>query len=106
MKNNDVILHIDTSNNKKTVVGLEINDIKKELAKESENWTSQQLLPLIEKILIDNKLKLSDLTGVTVHTGPGSYTGVRVGVTVANILSWYYKIPVNGRKKPAEPIYL
>lgn len=105
MKNNDVILHIDTSNNKKTVVGLEINGCKKELVKESGNWTSQQALPLIEKILKDNKLKFTDLTGIKVHIGPGSFTGVRVGVTVANILSWYYKIPVNGSQKPAEPIY-
>ncbi len=105
MKNKDVTLHINTSNNKKTVVGLEINGQKKELIKESVNWTSQQILPLIVKILKENQLKFSNLTGIKVHTGPGSFTGVRVGVVVANILSWYYKIPVNDSQKPAEPVY-
>lgn len=105
MKNKKVILHIDTSNNKKTAVGIEIDGIKKELINESDNWSSQQVLPLIERILKDNRLKFTDLTGIRIHTGPGSFTGVRVGVTVANILSWYYNIPVNDSFLPAEPVY-
>lgn len=105
MKNNNIILYIDTSNNKKTEVGLEINGIKKNLVEEADNWTSQQVLPLIEEILKDNRLEFTDLTGIKVHAGPGSFTGVRVGVTVANILSWYYNIPVNGSLKPVEPVY-
>jgi len=56
---------------------------------------SQMVLPLIEEILAENSLKLQDITNIQVHTGPGSFTGLRVGVTVAATLSWALEIPIN-----------
>lgn len=58
---------------------------------------SQAILPLIDQILIKNKLVLSDLTSIEVNTGPGSFTGIRVGIAVANALSFALKIPVNDK---------
>jgi len=37
-----------------------------------------------------------DLTGVVVFKGPGSFTGLRIGITVANALSYSYKVPIVG----------
>lgn len=93
-----IILYIDTSDNKKTEVAIDVRG--KKITKTVENnWTSQKLLPLIDELLKANKLNLTDLTEIKVHEGPGSYTGLRVGATVANTLAYLLKIPVNGKKK-------
>lgn len=93
-----VILIINTSNSQETIVGLKIGNKKYFLKEKSKTLKAQNVLPLIQKILKKYKLKLTDLTAIKVHTGPGSFTGLRVGVAVANALAWVLKIPVNGKK--------
>lgn len=66
---------------------------------------AQVVLPLIERLLKKHKLALQDIDGIEVKPGPGSFTGVRVGVSVANALSFALGIPVNGGKILVEPIY-
>ena len=68
---------------------------------------SQIVLPLIEKILTRNNLALKDLSAISINTGPGSFTGIRVGLAVANTLALLLKIPINDLPpgQPAEPIY-
>lgn len=57
---------------------------------------SRDLLPRIQKLLLDQKIALENLDAILVNTDIGSYTGVRVGVTVANTLAWSLDIPVLG----------
>ena len=90
-------LYIDTSDNQKTIVGLDDNRLEKATGPDK----SQQVLLLIDKILKEQKKKITDVTGIEVVTGPGSFTGLRVGVAVANALAFVLQIPVN--KKPLEP---
>ena len=72
----------------------------------TQNLGSQALLPLIVKILKKNKLEVSNIKSIRVATGPGSFTGTRVGVAVANALGFALDIPINGqRHKIATPIY-
>lgn len=59
---------------------------------------SQALLPLIEKLLKQNNLEYQDLEAIEVTTGPGSFTGLRVGVSVANALGYSLGILVNGKE--------
>jgi len=67
---------------------------------------SQTLLVAIAKILKRHNKTLLDIKSVEVNTGPGSFTGTRVGVSVANALGFALNIPVNGKKgKIALPIY-
>ena len=68
-------------------------------------YGSQVLLPLIEKILKKNKVNFKDLKEIEVETGPGSFTGLRVGVAVANSLGFALGIPVNGKKMETELSY-
>lgn len=66
---------------------------------------SQMVLPMIEEILIDHKRKITDITAITVATGPGSFTGLRVGATVANALGYLLGVLVNGKKDLVIPTY-
>lgn len=96
-------LYIDTSDNLKTIIGLD----GKRLEKPTGPDKSQQVLELINQILKKNKKGLEDLTEIEVETGPGSFTGLRVGLAVANTLGWALKIPVNNKKvgELVEPEY-
>lgn len=56
------------------------------------------LLRAIDRLLAKNKAKLKNLKGIIVVTGPGSFTGLRVGIVVANTLGQTLNIPVTGVK--------
>lgn len=93
----NIILFIDSSRQEEIMVSVSSDGTKIEEKLTAKFTKAQQVLPLIEKILAENKLKLQDLTEIKVHTGPGSFTGLRVGLVVANILGTILNIPVNGQ---------
>lgn len=89
-------LFIDTSDRNEVKVAVEFNN--KLYKKTVKNIQSQNVLQLIDKLLKEKKFKLKDIEEIEVKTGPGSFTGLRVGVSVANALGFALKIPVNGKK--------
>ena len=90
-------LSIDTSTPQIIKVSLEKPGQK--IAKQStQKFGSQVLLNLIEEILHEAHLEKAELEEIKVATGPGSYTGLRVGVAVANALGFGLGIPVNGKQ--------
>lgn len=67
---------------------------------------SQVLLRQILILLKENKKNMKDINSIEVNVGPGSFTGTRVGISIANALGYALNIPVNGEKgKIALPIY-
>lgn len=84
-------LYINTSSSEKIVVGID----GKNYETEARERSSQKLLPFIDEVLTKNGKTVKDITEIGVATGPGSFTGLRVGVSVANALGWVLKIPVN-----------
>lgn len=88
-----MILKIDSTNREKIIVTLGNEKIIEE-----QKLGSQILLPLIVKILKKQKAAFADISEIKVNTGPGSFTGTRVGVTIANALGFALGIPVNGEK--------
>ncbi len=48
----------------------------------------------IEQLLSKQKLKLTSLNAIAVYKGPGSFTGLRIGITVANALAYSLNIPI------------
>lgn len=90
-------LWINTKDQK--IISVALNDGNKlvdGLSEENE-YGSQVLLPLIVKILKKNKLDFKDLTGIELEVGQGSFTGLRVGASVAQALGFTLNIPVNGQ---------
>lgn len=56
----------------------------------------RRMLPNIEAMLTDAGLTTSDLDGVIVALGPGSFTGLRIGGTIAKSLAWVLGKPIVG----------
>ena len=52
------------------------------------------VMPTIEEILKDNELETSYLNEIIVVNGPGSFTGVRIGVVIAKTLAYTLDIPI------------
>lgn len=55
---------------------------------------STQLMPAINQIMEASDWKPKDLNQIAVTKGPGSYTGVRIGATIAKTLAWTLNIPL------------
>ena len=98
-------LYIDTSSNTHVRVGLIIDGKEDLVEKKLDYHKAQIVLPLIEKLLKKQKITLQDIDGIKVNPGPGSFTGVRVGVSIANALGFALDIPVNGKKDLVVPLY-
>lgn len=60
---------------------------------------SYQIVPKIEMLLKKNSIGYQDLGGVVVYRGPGSFTSLRIGLTVANTIAFAQKIPIYGVAK-------
>lgn len=91
-----MILYINTRDQKVVNVALEEGDKTVASLSEENEYGSQVLLPLIIKLLQHRKLGFSDLDRIEVEAGPGSFTGLRVGASVAQALGFALNIPVNG----------
>jgi len=88
------ILLIDTASNKEIKVGVEINGKKYLLKRKIGVGKAQAVLPLIDTLLEKKNLKIGDISRIKVNVKYGSFTGVRVGLAVANALSFVLKVPV------------
>ena len=90
-----MILYIDTASH--TEIDVKIMDGEKIVAEkkvEAERMQAEKLLPLIEKVLKEAKLKLKDIAGIKVVNQGGSFTSLRIGVVTANALGFALGIPV------------
>lgn len=89
-------LYIDTIDNKKTIIRLS-GDKEDSIVYETSHHASQVVLPLIDTLLKRNQLTLQEITNIQVITGPGSFTGIRVGIAIANALGFAKNITINGK---------
>lgn len=53
----------------------------------------QNLIPQVQEVIKDNKLSIGDIDLIAVSCGPGSFTGIRIGVSTARALSQVLDIP-------------
>jgi tRNA threonylcarbamoyladenosine biosynthesis protein TsaB len=90
------VLAIDTSNYALGVALLEENQVLGEYITNLKKNHSVRIMPAIETLMSDCERVPADLTKIVVAKGPGSYTGVRIGVTIAKTLAWTLNIPLVG----------
>lgn len=81
------ILGIDTSTQVASVALLDENILIGEFTINTKKTHSQKIMPMIENLLFELDIDVSDLDRIAVANGPGSFTGVRIGVTVAKGLA-------------------
>lgn len=81
------VLFIDTHSEK---VIVKIKKVDKIFEDEvlSDRSHSEVLVPTLESVLKKSNLKLQDLDEIIVVNGPGSFTGVRMGVTIAKTIAY------------------
>ncbi len=92
------ILVFDTCFKKSYIV---LKDNGKILANEvidstESNYHSAFVVPKIRDILRDNNLFVKDLDAIGVNTGPGSFTGIRAGITIARVLAQQANLKLAG----------
>lgn len=92
-----MILAIRTDSMAATIATLSpTGEIIKSKEWEAGRQLSVQLPKTIDELLSDSSSEYSDLTGLIVYEGPGSFTGLRIGITIANTIAHELNVPVVG----------
>jgi tRNA threonylcarbamoyladenosine biosynthesis protein TsaB len=87
-------LVFDTATDAMTIAIFKDGLLLRESSSPSERNHSNRLLPAIQELMVSLGLSIKELDGIVVGQGPGSYTGIRIGVTVAKTLAWSLRIPM------------
>jgi len=90
------ILCVDTSTGNFSLALVENSKVIKQKNIKSKKNLSSAITPNIKKILEDTNTPLSQLKGFAVGLGPGSFTGLRVGLATVKALAWALNKPIAG----------
>lgn len=91
-----LVLGIDTATLACSVAVTKAAEVLAEYTLLIKKTHSERLLPLVAALLNDIGLTARDLDGVAVAAGPGSFTGIRIGVTTARALGQALNLPLAG----------
>lgn len=89
-------LGIDTSNGPLSVALVRDGQVVIEETTTIPVRHSLRAMPVIERLMKEAKVEPKALDAIAVSEGPGSYTGVRIGVTIAKTLAWTLHKPLIG----------
>ena len=92
-----IILFIDTRDNKNISAKLDIDGRIFNAASTNENKRPESVLNLIDEVCKKGETTIQNVDEIYVEEGPGSYTGLKVGASVANALSFALQKKVNGK---------
>lgn len=87
-------LFIDTHNELIKIILFKDGKIISDKEKMSNMQHSVYTMPMIDETLKEHNLKSTDLNEIVVVNGPGSFTGVRIGVTIAKTMAYLLNIPI------------
>lgn len=87
------ILGIDTSATAASVAIVDENKIIGEFSINTALTHSQTLMPMVESLLKNTGVTLTDIDAIAVNAGPGSFTGVRIGVAAVKGMAFSSDIP-------------
>lgn len=87
------ILAVDTSATAASVAVAEENKLIGEFSINTALTHSQTLMPMVEELLKNTGLSVNDIDAVAVNAGPGSFTGVRIGVAAVKGIAFPKNLP-------------
>lgn len=90
------LLLIDTTADRILVATFVDGTIVSKFGSGNKGTTSSSIIPFIDGVLTESKLELQDIDCVFALVGPGSFTGIRIGVCTANALSFGAGIAKSG----------
>ena len=88
------ILYIDTSSSYLYAGIIENEKLLCETKKEFAQSLSEEAMPEISKLFKKINMKPSEIEKIIVVDGPGSFTGIRIGITIAKVYAWSLNIPI------------
>ncbi|MBR3929397.1 MAG: tRNA (adenosine(37)-N6)-threonylcarbamoyltransferase complex dimerization subunit type 1 TsaB [Clostridia bacterium] len=89
-----MILGLDTSGPACSVALTKDGALVQEIVMNTSLTHSETLMPAIEKVMEGANARMNDLTAIAVIAGPGSFTGVRIGVCAGRALAHASNVPV------------
>ena len=90
------ILAIDTSSKRCSVAILEDDNVLINLYNDDEKTHSVKLMPMVDEAFANTELSLDDVDLLSCCIGPGSFTGVRIGISTVKAFADVKNIPVVG----------
>lgn len=88
-----MILFIDTHDSLITI-GIKTDNELLTKTKESEYSHSKYVMPMIKELFDESNLDVHDLKEIVVVNGPGSFTGIRIGLTIAKTMAYSLDISI------------
>ncbi|MBP1153848.1 MULTISPECIES: tRNA (adenosine(37)-N6)-threonylcarbamoyltransferase complex dimerization subunit type 1 TsaB [unclassified Paenibacillus] len=95
-QNAKLMLSVDTSTACMTTALTRGDVLVGEITSRAERNHSLYLVPMLQRLMAEAGVRPMELDGFAVGVGPGSYTGVRIGVTVAKTFAWTHKLGLLG----------
>ena len=86
-----ITLFIDTSSSDVSIALVKDNTILSSITQNLPNQHSIYTTSYIDKVLKETSLEPKDIDKIMVVNGPGSFTGVRIGVTIAKVFAYILK---------------
>lgn len=87
------VLFIDTHKDEMTVI-LKSSEKETRISRTSDRSHSEIVMPAVVELFDKAKMKVEDLNLIVVVVGPGSFTGTRIGVTIAKTIAYTKEIPI------------
>ena len=87
-------LYIDTSSSYLNTALVEDNNVLASINEEFGQSLSEVVVPKIVSMFQENNIEPKDIDKIIVVNGPGSFTGIRIGITIAKVYAWSLNIPI------------
>ena len=88
------VLYIDTSSSYLYSAIVEDDHLVASVSEDYGQSLSEIALPKIVEMFNQNQLSPKDVDKIIVVNGPGSFTGIRIGITIAKVYAWSLNLPI------------
>ena len=95
-----MILVIDTANNEKAFLGLWDKTWLSQIEWAAGRNLSADIMIKLDQLFETADREIEKITGLIINAGPGSFTGLRIGISVANTIAYSLNIPIVGVAEP------